>query len=160
MLNCFSQSNEKTAIPITLVTCDQFPDWFARQSAVMQQWIKANNFTGVANTYLLILQDATTLKEVIVVVLDKADLNYLGDLAQRLPEAVYQLQEVDLMQWQRAAIAWGLGAYQFTRYKQGKNYPAKLRLPDSLPIKFIENLLKSIYTVRDLINTPTQDMSP
>jgi leucyl aminopeptidase len=60
----------------------------------------------------------------------------------------------------RDALAWGLGSYEFTRYKKAKRKPADLQLEPSAKVKAALDLRDAIFLVRDLVNTPTEDMGP
>ena len=85
----------------------------------------------------------------------------LGNLATALPPGIYYLENTaDDSAQQQAAIAWGLGAYQFTRYKPANKTIAKFMLADNANLEFIEHMVQTTYWIRDLINTPTEDMGP
>ena len=61
-----------------------------------------------------------------------------------------------------AAIAWGLGAYSFSRYRSNdaeKERP-RLRLPTGANSGAVKNTVEAIWFGRDLINTPANDMGP
>ena len=64
------------------------------------------------------------------------------------------------MQYANAAIAWGLQSYQFSRYKKSDIKIPKLVLHESADSATIENTVAAIHLVRDLINTPTENMGP
>lgn len=61
-------------------------------------------------------------------------------------------------------IAWGLGSYSFTRYQKKKRrpqtQPVQLLIPEVANPELCNEIVSSIYWVRDLTNTPTEDMSP
>lgn len=160
MLPCFIEQLERNKIPIFLLTIKDFASWLAEQSQLVNNWVKSNNFQGEGNTYLIVPDHHGVIFAVIVVVDNLQQLNIFGTLATTLPQHTYELQQVANDVYQTAAIAWGKGAYQFTRYKKGRENCATLFLPDTVDKQFIRHLLQSIYLVRDLINTPAQDMSP
>lgn len=58
----------------------------------------------------------------------------------------------------RCSLGWGLGAYRFTRYRQATRAPARLVL--AAPDAETAAILAACWRVRDLVNTPTQDMGP
>ena len=58
------------------------------------------------------------------------------------------------------AIAWAMGGYQFARYKTWPRKPAKLMPVDGADMAEAKRVAKSIHLVRDLVNTPAQDMGP
>ncbi len=58
-----------------------------------------------------------------------------------------------------AALAFGLGAYRFTRYGKSR---AEVRLepPGSNDAGDLSRIVEAVYLARDLINTPANDMGP
>ena len=56
-------------------------------------------------------------------------------------------------------LGWGLASYQFSRYKEAKTDWTRLQLPSGLSTE-VKALLQASCRVRDLVNTPTQDMGP
>src|SRR3546814_3937349 len=54
-------------------------------------------------------------------------------------------------------LGWGLGAYSFTRYRDATRKPAQL--VGALDPE-VADVLAACVRVRDLVNTPTQDMGP
>jgi len=58
------------------------------------------------------------------------------------------------------AIGWGLGCYQFARYKKPQRSPARLKLPGRSAHPLIVEAVDAVALVRDLINTPAEDMMP
>ena len=84
-------------------------------------------------------------------------LQTLGSLPFKLPSGFYscedELKEIDL-------IGWGLGSYQFDRYKKQDRRPSILVAPKTKKLQRAVEAIDSTYLARDLINTPSQDMSP
>src|SRR5690606_10010149 len=54
-------------------------------------------------------------------------------------------------------LGWGLGAYRFDRYKAGGPAPARLALALDPEVR---DVLAACVRVRDMVNTPAQDMGP
>ncbi|MEM0953277.1 MAG: leucyl aminopeptidase family protein [Pseudomonadota bacterium] len=87
----------------------------------------------------------------------KDNLASLGSLPLALPEGQYAMTNaVSALQ----ILGWGLGSYQFSRYKSAKRAPAKLLLPEGIDHTGIINATLAVGLCRDLINTPAQDMAP
>ncbi len=161
MLNCFVDDAKKT-IPIILIPLASFADWLKTQSDSLQNWMKATQFKPEAGSVRLIPEADGTIKQVICCVADQANLWDVGFLPYTLSEDQYRFDVADKEfdeQYIQYAIAWGLGAYQFTRYKKPTKLPAQLYLPPACREQ-IENIVASIYLVRDAINAPTDDMGP
>ncbi|MEO9215021.1 MAG: leucyl aminopeptidase family protein, partial [Rhodanobacter sp.] len=84
----------------------------------------------------------------------------LAALPCSLPEANYHLAaESVLTDPALAALGWALGAYQFTRYRQPKRAPARLAIA-AAELQQLAPLVQATAQVRDLVNTPTEDMGP
>ena len=58
-----------------------------------------------------------------------------------------------------AALAFGLGAYRFTRYGKSRT-EVRLEPPKSNDIGDLSRIVEAVYLARDLINTPANDMGP
>ncbi len=82
----------------------------------------------------------------------------LGGLPLTLGEGAYRLAEPvdDEVQ----LLGWGLGCYQFTRYRSEARPIAQLVLPDSADRERLGNFVGAVQLVRDLINTPAGDLPP
>jgi len=57
------------------------------------------------------------------------------------------------------ALGWALGAYKFSRYKD-TTPPPTLILPEGMATEPLFSMAEAAYLVRDLINTPAEDMGP
>ncbi|MGV6821149.1 MAG: leucyl aminopeptidase family protein [Parvularcula sp.] len=57
------------------------------------------------------------------------------------------------------ALGWALGAYKFSGYKDVAT-PPTLVLPDGMKSQPLFSMVEAAYLVRDLINTPAEDMGP
>jgi leucyl aminopeptidase len=156
MLNCFFEKAEKpaNAVLIDFIADSEFSDWLGHQSAFTKNWLHAQKFLGKPESFCVIPDKAGKIEKVIAISSTKHNFIYMGSLVNLLPENIYYLHNFD----SSAALFWGMGAYQFTKYKKPKKTPSKLVLP-----KNNENIiaqLMAIYTVRNLINTPTENMGP
>src|SRR5262249_46147509 len=60
----------------------------------------------------------------------------------------------------QAAIAWGLGAYAFDRYKKRKRPAPRLAPPDGADMAEAARIVAASWLARGLVNTPTNDMGP
>lgn len=158
MLTCFTKTI-KNAVPVTVISQKKFPDWLKKQSKFIAQWLQATRFRGDAGNFALLPDDKGNLTRVFYCVSDKNGFWSAGSLPMQLPEGHYYIDGA-IDNPTDFAIAWGLGAYQFTRYKKPARKPAILVLPDKTDQSYIEIMVESIYLVRDLINAPTEDMGP
>ncbi len=161
MLNCYQKVQSKNAIPVTLVCHKDFSSWFRKQNTKTKAWLKEIGFKAEANQHCLLMSRQGKIEQVFVGIADQDDMWAIAGLANQLPLQTYmidsKLSEDKLM---RLLIGWGLGAYQFTRYKKAKRRPARLVIPKACDVNKIETIVSGVYFARDLINTPTDDMGP
>ena len=59
-----------------------------------------------------------------------------------------------------AALAFALGTYRFTRYRSSEEKKIQLELPGGVDGAETSRIAEAIFMVRDLINTPANDMGP
>lgn len=131
-----------------------------RLSAAQRRWLDENRFDATPGSFALLADAGGKLARVLVGV-DAADpLAALAGLPKLLPEATYQLAGESLpLDPQQAALGWALGAYQFTRYRKATRTPATLAV-DATTLAAVKPLVEATALVRDLVNTPTEDMGP
>ncbi len=160
MLTCFTSSNN-SVISIIPIVADEFNQWLENESTYVKNWLNTAKFTAKPESFCVIPDAQGGVEKVVIGLKDKKDFWSFGVLSTGLPIGNYQLMprfaELDFTQ---VAIAWGLGAYQFTRYKKSTKTIAQLLVLATADLKTIENTINSIYLVRDLINTPTENMGP
>lgn len=160
MLICFVKPTaKKVAIPITFVTKENFVTWHKKQNTVVKNWLTTTQFRSEPGQIRLVPDQTGQLAQVICIVSDLKDFWTAGALPLSLPEGhyIFELPNKDYLNF---AIGWGLGAYQFTRYKKSTRLPAQLILPKGIDQQYVHNMVESIYLVRNLINIPTEDMGP
>ncbi len=152
-INGLIQTRAHDSVPVYVVPVSQYPQWLSSQSSFSQTWLKASQLKVEAGALRLLPESEGRLSGVLVLVENEKSFWPVGQCPFVLPEGSYYLvnEKPDY------ALAWGLGAYQFSRYKKPTRQPALLywdKLDDVVP------LLEAIYLTRDLINTPTEDMGP
>lgn len=159
MLNCFTQKKIKNVVVIQVILKNEWTTWLNKQSKYIKNWLESTNFSGDAGQFSLIPNEAHQLSQVIFTVSDYQQFWSAGSLPLSLPPGDYcfSMPEEHI---ENFTIAWGLGAYQFTQYKKSKRQSAKLVLASTIDLHHVVNMVESIYWVRDLINTPTDDMGP
>ena len=143
-----SSTAAASAIPLT--------DWLADQTATVQDWVRAQDFTAAPGTHLVVpLADGKV--SVLVGCSDDDGLHLLGALPLRLAPGEYQLAQPTN---DTNVLGWALGGYQYTRYKDASRAPAVLVVPDKNQFETVSRLAQGTALTRDLINTPANDMLP
>jgi leucyl aminopeptidase len=82
-----------------------------------------------------------------------------GALATALPVGSYRL-EGKAGDPTLAAMAFGLGAYRFTTYRANDKPTPRLLMPDGADAAEVRRVVEAATLVRDLVNTPANDMGP
>ncbi len=154
MLDCFVSEINENSIPITVIRPDDFSSWFNQQNSFVKNWIESTKFRYESGSLSLIPDDTGRLSKVLYCIRDTKNFWWAGALPFALPAGVYHYDGIN----KHIALAWGLGSYQFLRYQNSSKKFAQLLLTHAR--EDVENIIESIYLVRDLINTPTENMGP
>lgn len=155
MLDCFTKDN-KLNIPIVIIEKKEYPSWLKKQNSFTKKWLSSTQFEAEHGRNCLIPNESGSLQQIICCLVDIKDFWCIGQLPLLLPTGNYKI--VNSSEFKNYAIGWGLGSYQFSLYKKVKRSPAKLFLPKDF--HDVSSIVESIYLVRNLINTPTEDMGP
>jgi leucyl aminopeptidase len=138
-----------------------FESWRVQQSPVCQNWIEQTNFKAESGSVCLIPDTEGRLVLVLLGMGTEDDLWTFGGLPDKLPPGHYRIDtRIDNHALTLAALAWSLGAYSFERYKAKIQARPRLVIGNAINRTALEIQLRSIYLVRDLINTPAADMMP
>lgn len=131
-----------------------------RLDAAQRRWLDANGFEAKPGTTLLLADAQGKLARVLVGADATDPLTALAALPMTLPEGTYRLADEGMaLDSVQATLGWALGAYQFTRYREAKRAPATLAV-DAAILAAVQPLAEATALVRDLVNTPTEDMGP
>ena len=149
------------AVALIPIAVDDLDAWLARQQPSIRAWVTANGFHAKPGSLCPIPSTEGGLQGMLAGISSVDDPWTCAGLPALLPEGSYYLDvDWDRTALERHALGWGLGAYQFSRYKTPKEQRAKLALDPACDSHDISNRLQAIGLVRDLINTPAQDMMP
>lgn len=143
-----------------LVHRDGLDAWRARQPKALAQWLLAHGFDAAPGSMLVLPGTDGELAGALLGIGDPLDPMSYAHAPSMLPSGQWQLDEAidDPVARQALQLGWGLGAYRFSRYRTPPRMPAQLVLP-ALDAE-AGAVLAACLRVRDLINTPTQDMGP
>ena len=151
---------DRRSIAIEAVTAASLSAARKRLSAAQKRWLDECAFTAAPGTHALLADANGKLVRVLAGVEGSDALGALAGLPGTLPVGVYHLaEEGAALDAQHVALGWALGAYQFTRYRKARRAPATLAIPGD-DLKVLAPLVQATALVRDLVNTPTEDMGP
>ena len=131
-----------------------------RLGAAQRRCLTEVGFDAAAGTQALLHDASGKLVRVLAGVDTRAPLDALAALSTTLPVGTYRLAAEGVLRDQRAAaLGWALGAYRFTRYRAATRAPATLAVP-AADLAPLQQLIDATALVRDLVNTPTEDLGP
>jgi leucyl aminopeptidase len=149
------------ATPIWPVAEADYETWLGGRDDATRAWLKATGFKPGAGKHRLLPGADGAVAGVVLGLGDGADMWAWGELPRALPAGAYRVDgALTPAQATRAAIAWGLGAYRFERYKKGEEGIAQLAVPGGADAGLAEAMVAAIGLTRDLVNTPAADMGP
>jgi leucyl aminopeptidase len=130
-MNCFSAADDAArALPLVVLRRQDLDAFLNTQPACTGAWVRAHGFVAAPGTALLVPGTDGQLVAALAGVGDADDPLALAHLPFALPEGSYRLtREQGLaIEPANALLAWGLGGYQFDRYRKPVRGPARLAL--------------------------------
>jgi len=150
------------AIPLVVIHTNNYDAYLAHADARTRTWLSATEFRARPHTYALVPAADGGIAQVLVGVGDVGDVYALSHLPLVLPAGEYTVampRDSALGDF-AAALSWGLGSYQFSRYRKPARAPANLLVTANDALMRAEKVLTATTLIRDLVNTPTEDMGP
>lgn len=153
-----------TIVPLTKADLD---GWLGNQPAATAAFVKAANFQADTGSVLMVPVTEGGAGAALQVLAGVSALDEqwaFGGLPKALPPGSYRIVgNLGPQAATRAATAWALGSYRYNRYKTrgAADAPvAKLVWPEGADRGAVERAVTGTILVRDLVNTPANDMGP
>lgn len=148
-------------VTLTLLTKTGLDAWLAAASPADAAWVKRLGFKAAPGATVLVPGVDGRIARVLAGVGDRIDIWSLAGLPGTLPAGSYAIDtDLDAETATAVAMGWVLATYQFTRYKKSTKEFASLVLPAKADGAAVERFAKAAFMVRDLVNTPCEDMGP
>jgi len=148
------------SLPLHLLDRASYRDWREAQPPSCRHWLDTQGFQAAPAT-LALLPDGNGLAGAVLGIGDTHDPFAYAHAPFALPETNWTPASptVDAAALSALQLGWGLGAYRFVRYRQlPARGPALLVLPGFNDPAL--DILAAVTRVRDLVNTPAEDMGP
>src|SRR5437899_5970279 len=151
-----------SALPVQFVAPQKWRAWLREQSAARRGWIESSGVAGEAGDLAVLPGRDGKASGAVLVLSNKPSLWDFGALATRLPAGTWKFaSETAPVSPTDAAVAIGLGAWRFERYRSKKGKPgAKIVWPQGADKGRATATVEAIAMARDLITTPSSDMGP
>ena len=150
------------AVAIEPVTKTGFKDWLKKRRAADRAWIEENGFVAKPGRFIALPSARGGIGTIVLGVHQGPDIWSWGDLSTKLPVGRYRIEGRQTpLQASAAALGWALGSYRFTRYlKPGRKLRRTGLAGGCRSRRASSACATSVFLVRDLINTPAEDMGP
>jgi leucyl aminopeptidase len=163
MHSVFETEPAASAIPITFATKATWGAICGDLPAHIRQFALANGFKAKPGACLALPASDGQIAQVVFGLEDETskfrDLFRPGALADLLPAGTYRFANAP-HDTRLAALAFALGAYRFSRYRNTDARGARLVPPEGVDVADITRVAEAAHLARDLINTPANDMGP
>ncbi|MCX5496310.1 leucyl aminopeptidase family protein [Kaistia dalseonensis] len=151
------------AVPIHAVAPDGLDGLLASLSAVEAGWARATGFDAAMGAVTIIADAKGSVGRVLfglgAATARKSAPLISGKLPMILPQGDYHFV-TELPDPSLTALGWALGNYRFTRYKTSAAAAPRLVVPKGVPVAAARGMARTISMVRDLVNTPPNDLGP
>jgi leucyl aminopeptidase len=155
-----SFSNNNDGIPLYPVSPANYEQWLTNLPGIQQKWLKAAGFRAKAGELCGLPDSNGELHGYAFGMVEQGWLYQLAQLPAKLTPGNYRLvSDWSRQQRLQVSLGWGLACYQFKRYRKESLEMPALVLEDDIADE-ANKLLVAQSLVRDLVNTPTEDMGP
>jgi leucyl aminopeptidase len=156
----YTGDHDIPTIPLLPVAADNYEAWLASAPERHRRWLESAGFKAKPGKWCAV-PDADGRQEAVVFgMAEQGWLYQLAGLPRELPPACYRLVSVwNEDQRIQASLGWGLGAYRFERYRKHEEPVPVLHLDGDIA-DIVDRMCAAQCLVRDLVNTPTEDMGP
>lgn len=154
------KSGKRTAIPIEAVDPTSMAAAESRLDTLQRKWLASTGFRPLPGALAVLPGAKGEIERVLIGVDRHQPLSALGGLPFRLPLGTYELDADGVIEdVELAALGWALGAYRFERYRTFERKSSQLAVAPAT-LRSLAPLIEATAQVRDLVNTPTEDMGP
>lgn len=152
-------SRKSSAIPIYCLEKGSVTPLKKVLSKTGYGWVQSSNFLGAEGSHCIIPNESGEIEAVLFGYGENSDPRATGKLPKILPKGSYYFAS-ELSNSHLASLGFLLGAYVFDRYKKSSAAIVKLVLPDDVNKAAVQREAEATIIVRNLINTPTNDLGP
>jgi leucyl aminopeptidase len=153
------------ALPIALVAKGAWETWLESRPAPERAWLEGSGFKPDAGKAALLPGADGAPAAAVAVVGEAPDLWDFAAVAEALPARAWRLGDahgftLDAAGNTAAALGWMLAAYRFSRYRDRLDPAPVLLAPETADLVHARRLAAAVGLVRDLVNTPANDLGP
>jgi leucyl aminopeptidase len=157
----YEKASHESSIALIPLDKNRLKEWKSNAGDTQVRWVEANGFRAKPGEICSLPDAEGGLEACLFGMADEGFLYQLASLPGKLPAGAYRLDsDWDTDQRAQASLGWGLANYRFSRYrKENDKEPRRLLLDEDISGR-VQSLLEAQVLVRDLVNTPTEDLGP
>ena len=159
IMTAFAEHSQD-AIPVHPLSPATWDDWIAAAAPVTRATLAALAYAPKPGKTAILHDAEGRIARVVTGIGATPDRWDFAGLPAALPPGLYRFEGLALDRATDAALAFALGHYRFSRYKKGEPSEARLVWPEGADRAYVEAAAEAVALVRDLVNTPANDMGP
>ncbi|WP_154224292.1 leucyl aminopeptidase family protein [Marinicella rhabdoformis] len=159
MLNCITTEHKTHSIPVIPILLSEYDNWLSKQNNYLKNATESQGFGQNVGQFFLDYHANGTLSQVYLILADDLNPYTVGANINQLPLLDYHVASDDTQANESLIKSWGFSCYRFERYKANQEVP-HLVVSDTDKYKTVLSEVTATHWVRDLINTPADDMGP
>ena len=160
-MDCFNTSRKEDSILIELLSKAEYKKYIDTSLETKATWLLSSNRSVKEGSHYLIPNAKGKLDQVLVIANTENSVWSIANLPWALPPGDYHLSDsIAAEVRQRLSIGWGLGAYRYNEYQNKDDKCARLYCANDIKIEKLNAIVHSTRLVRDLVNTPANEMMP
>ncbi len=154
-LACFAPADAPARTAYVVAAAD-WNGWLAAQSGSRRSWLDASGFKGKPGSAALLPAEGGDIEAVLVA--SEPGQPWDGAvLHAAVGGGTWRAEGGDAAE---LALGWALAAYRFDRYRRSDRPCPLLAVGDDAAMKRAQDLARSFYLARDLVNAPANDLGP
>jgi len=158
MTHYISTESNDQSIPLVPILQATYDTWFNAQNEYLQAVSKQHQLGKKIGNFILDRKADGSLSKVYLTIGDDLNPYAFCHTFKNLPVATYHIECETTEVTDTVVLAWGFGSYRFDKYL--KTQEMAVLLVDEKAQASQLSLIKATCMVRDLINTPADDMGP
>lgn len=155
-----STDTNQPSIPLTALRLQNTESWLAEQNRYIQTMARTYRLAKSYGRYICEYDQDGSIKRVILSIADDLNPYSIGRAIRSLPKASYHIDSADTDIHEMMILAWGFASYDFDFYRKPNNTQATLVVDNPEIYQHVLSQVRATTQVRDLINTPADDMGP
>src|SRR5690606_29295327 len=159
MMDCIRTTYDGVTVAVEPINIAAFDLWLKLQSECLENIAEHQKIGSKPGNFLLDYNEKGELQKVYLVVAKDFNPYSIVEKINQLPAGYYHVETDDDALASAVIRGWGFGNYRFERYLKPIDKPV-LVVKNKNQFKTDLAVVAATYTVRDLINTPADDMGP